>query len=86
MAEPEDASGDIAAEIQRCLTQTLQSLVQIQTDLLSVQQRLTPGQFRQWAITEAGLDAATLKDFLAFNGRLEGMTEHMLRWFMTLVD
>ena len=86
MADSEDLSGHLAAELRRRFTLALHSLEQIKTDLRLVQARLTPGQFTNWALTEAGLDALTLNDILAFDGTLEGMTEHMLRWVITLHD
>jgi hypothetical protein len=86
MADSEDPSGHMAAELQRRFTLALHSLEQIKTDLRLVQARLTPGQFTSWAWTEAGLDTLTLHDVLCFDGTMEGLTEHMLRWVRTLHD
>ena len=72
-----------AAEIRRRSTEMLSNMAKQRNHLREVQKRLNPKQFRQWALNELGMDEVTLEEFLIFDGTMDRMTEHMLRWIMT---
>ena len=53
-------------------------LTQLAETLQAMQAQLPPGELETWALATAGLDPATLANFLAFDGTLNSVTDRML--------
>ncbi len=85
MANHSDELDRVAADIRRRSDEMLRNLVGQRDDLRELQKRMTPQQFKGWALNELGMDDATLRDFLAFDGTTDGVTEPIQRYFMNII-
>lgn len=75
-----------AAEIRQRSAEMLKSMTMQSENLRDVQKHMTPRQFKEWALTELGLDELTLRDMLTFDGTIEGISERMTRWLMNIIS
>ena len=75
-----------AREIRRRSAELLSNITKTRDDLLEVQARLTPRQFKQWALHDLAMDERTLQDILAFDGTMDGITERMVGWIMRPIE
>src|SRR3954452_13206436 len=71
---------EAAAAIRGRLASMAEEYTEQQKLIRTVRARLTRPQLEQWAIEELSMDIPTLRDMLAFNGMVEGITDNMTNW------
>ncbi len=71
----------LAVDIRHHADRLLSDLAAQRDHLREARGVLTPEQFREWALVELGMDEPTLHDFIAFDGSLDSITDHMTRYF-----
>ena len=78
---PRMTPGEAANELHNTVDTLLDTVLIMRQKLREVQAGLTAEQFMRWAGRALDLDAATARDFLAFDGTMGGITDRMIRYF-----
>src|SRR3712207_3302860 len=64
----------------------LQQMTQLASALRQLQAAVSPGEFEAWGLATYDMDAATLYDFMRFDGTLSSVTDRMLACCQRIVS
>lgn len=78
---PRVTPGEAANELHNTVDTVLETMMVMRKRLREVQATLGPVQFNQWAKDALDLDEATARDFLAFDGTMQSITDRIISYF-----
>ena len=79
-------AADDAPELAYGVEAWLRDLAILRDTLQTVRDQRGSAHLEEWAAVRYGIDHVTLRDFLAFDGTIESVTERMMSAFQRVVN